>query len=309
MTLVRAATGFSWLCGIPLLRRLIQGQSWFAFAADWPAAVGPHWSQHIMSVPVSDRFHAKQGRSIGRWTVTSDTGRFLVVYLKRHYELPRWRGLFAVVCPSWAGSPGRLEWNHLAQAQSMGIPVPRAVAAGEWLRPWGRLQSFLAVEELTGMLPLHELIPLAAQRLSQRDFQTWKRGLLAELSRLTVLLHRQRFYHKDYYLCHFYASEADIATVPESWTGRLVMIDFHRLGNHRYLWPWYSIKDLAQLLYSSDVAGVTPRDRIRFWRGYRRGCWGQATRPLVWFRVAIVWKWKLYQRHRMRRLARTRRND
>ena len=37
--------------------------------------------------------------------------------------------------------------------------MPRAVAAGEWVGPWGRLQGFLAVEELTGMLPGARRVP------------------------------------------------------------------------------------------------------------------------------------------------------
>ncbi len=29
------------------------------------------------------------------------------------------------------------------------------------------------------------------------------------------------------------------------------------------------MKDLAQLLYSSEIAGVDPRDRLYFWQMYR----------------------------------------
>ena len=50
------------------------------------------------------------------------------------------------------------------------------------LQPGGRLQSFLAVEELTDMLPLHEAVPLAHRNLAPDDFARWKRGLTAALA-------------------------------------------------------------------------------------------------------------------------------
>ena len=297
-TLASAPTGGSFL------RRLLRGRRWVACDRDWPAFAGAGWQQRIMTEEVVDRFHAKQGRSIGRWTLTSDTGSSLVVYLKRHYILPRWHGLLATLFPHRAWSPGRQEWEHLATAKAAGIPVPRAVAVGELLGSWGRLQSFLAVEELAGMLPLHEAVPLAFQRLSADEFARWKRGLVAEMARLTRELHRRRGFHKDLYLCHFYVAERDITTPPDSWAGRVVMIDFHRLGRHPALWAWYTVKDLGQLLYSSAVAGVTARDRVRFWKLYRGGDWGGATRPPSWLRTGIAWKWRQYDRQRVRRAAR-----
>src|SRR4030095_3581815 len=83
----------------------------------------------------------------------------------------------------------------------------------------GRLQSFLAIEELTGMLALHQAIPLAAQTLAPAVFQHWKAGLTRELARLARFLHERRHFHKDLYLCHFYIPRADTQTLPE-WRGR-----------------------------------------------------------------------------------------
>jgi heptose I phosphotransferase len=156
------------------------------------------------------------------------------------------------------------------------------VAGGEYIGPWGRLRSFLAVEELAGMLPLHEAVPLAASRLEPADFDRWKRGLAEEMARLTHHLHQARWFHKDLYLCHFYIAEEDTGRLAE-WRGAVRLIDLHRLTQHRWTWLWWRAKDLAQLLYSSDVPGVTLRDRLHFWRAYL------AADPLGWRTRWLRW--------------------
>jgi heptose I phosphotransferase len=259
-------------------RRLLRGGWRWRQAPDWPAFAGPDWPDRIMGAAVTDRFHAKQGRSIGRWSLSDGGGR-LSVYLKRHYVLPRWRGWLATLWPGGDWSDAMQESRHLEWARANGFPVPRAVASGETIGPWGRLQSFLAVEELAGMLPLHEAVPLAAGRLSAAEFARWKRGLVAEAARLVRGLHDRRRFHKDLYLCHFYSPEADTRLSPATWRGRVFLIDLHRLGFHPITAAWWRCKDLGQLLYSSEVPGVTARDRLRFarlYRGGRRGlfdCW------------------------------------
>jgi Lipopolysaccharide kinase (Kdo/WaaP) family len=259
---------------------------------DWPEFVGADWLDRIMSVEVTDRLFRKQGRSIARWTLTAADGRQLVVYLKRHYKLPRSHGLLAVLFPSRVRSPGFQEWEHLEWAEKQGLPVPRAMTAGELVGPHGRLQSFIAIAELTDMLPLHEAVPLAEQSLDVSAFDQWKHTLTDELVRLSVAFHGRKAFHKDWYFCHFYIDEADTRRVPDEWNGRVRVIDLHRMARHRWTGLWRKAKDLAQLLYSSDVAGVTDADRKAFWEGYRR-----STR-LPWL-VALLaqMKWRLYRRH------------
>src|SRR5262249_12514526 len=175
---------------------------------DWERFAGPDWDRRIMTLTVTDRLHEKQGRSIARLTLHA-AGGTLVVYLKRHHRLPRWRGPMAAPLPRHARSPAFEEWDNLERLRREGFPVPRAVAAGQFLSPGGRLRSVLAVEELTGMLALHEAIPLASRRLSPADFAAWKRGLTRALAGLCRRLHERRFFHKDLYLCHFYVAQAD----------------------------------------------------------------------------------------------------
>lgn len=255
---------------------------------DWDTHFPPEWKNTIMSVSVTDRLHEKQGRSIARWTITPD----FVVYLKRHYKLPFRDGLRAVLFPKRAASPGLQEWEHLAIATKLGIPIPKAVSVGEWLQPKGKLSSFIAVQELTNQLPLHEAIPLASQKLSPVEFRRWKNGLIKELVRLSHLFHSHNYFHRDWYLCHFYIHENDIGSVPNDWTNRVTVIDLHRMTHQRFKSFMYRAKDLAQLLYSSTPIGVTPRDRLQFWAVYRRSL--SKSSLVKWLALR---KWKLYQRH------------
>jgi heptose I phosphotransferase len=276
-------------------RRLFGGVKRLCHRPDWDQFAGAGWAERIMTTAVTDRFHAKQGRSTGRWVLHGPEGR-LAVYLKRHYRLPWWRGWLACLFPNRGWSPALQEVRHLEWALAQGFPVPRVAAAGEFIGPWGRLQSFLAVEELTGMVPLHEAIPAAKARLAPAAFRVWKRGLAIELARLTRELHRRRWFHKDLYLCHFYIPETDAAAFP-SWTGRVHLIDLHRLARHPWTWRMWQVKDLAQLLYSSEVAGVDARDRLWFWRAYL----GADHRRASWLRWLVRFKWRRYRRHNAKR--------
>jgi hypothetical protein len=271
---------------------------------EWADFAGTGWLEQILSVSTPDRFHAKQGRSIGRWTLEASDGRKLVVYLKRHFELPRRHGLGAKLFPRMGWSPGWQEWEHLQWAEQQGLPVPRTWAAGEFRGPGLKIQSFLAVEELAGMLPLHEAVPLAWQRLGISGFAEWKRTLIAETARLTRELHRRRCFHNDLYLCHFYIAETDTAITPTNWRERVVMIDFHRMAHRRWGWQWGVIKDLAQFRYSAAVPGVVPEDHAEFWKQYLTGDWHGAAPPPEWVCRAIRLKSARYQRHHDRKTAR-----
>lgn len=252
-----------------------------------------------MDVLVTDRFHAKQGRSTGRWIMQAQ-GRRLAVYLKRHYRLSRWHGLLAALWPERGWSPAMQEWDHLNWAKQQGMPVPAAVAAAEFIGPWGRLQSMLAVEELADMLPLHEAIPQAAALLDHVMFRHWKRGLTKELARLARALHERRCFHRDFYLCHFYIRGAAVEGMTE-WRGQVHVIDLHRLARHAWTWRRWQVKDLAQLLFSSEIAGVDARDRLRFWWAYQ-GATGNGF-TARWQRRWVVWKWQRYRRHNAKQAA------
>ena len=245
--------------------RLMKGTRRVWCRLEWRALAGDQWDERIMSMPVTDRSHAKQGRSTGRVILRNQFGR-MVVYLKRHRRLAWWRRALATFWPDHGWSPAFAEWRHLQWAETLGIRVPEPVAAGEFVGPGFRLESFIAIKELTGMSPLHEAIPGAEFALAASAFRSWKQKVVAEAARLTRILHQAKRYHKDLYLCHFFAFDSLDPNAHQE--GRVALIDLHRLGYHPWTsWHW-QVKDLAQLLYSSDIAGIDRRDRLRFLQLY-----------------------------------------
>jgi heptose I phosphotransferase len=318
----RRTAGVSWLVSAPpaslrrpfaaptrpkqgsLWRRLLYGVRRLCQRPDWARFAGHDWADRIMDVAVTDRFHAKQGRSTGRWVLRApdEAGREtrrLSVYLKRHYVLPWWQGLLATLWPGRGWSPALQEWRHLEWARRQGVPVPKTVAAAEYIGPRCELRSFLAVEELAGMVSLQEAIPLAAVRQDAVAFRAWKRTLAAEMARLARMLHDRRCFHKDLYLCHFYIPRDDTRSVPaDGWRGRVHLIDLHRLAHHPLIWRIWQTKDLAQLLYSSEIIGIDARDRLYFWRAYRGE--GPCRPRSPWTRRLILYRWFRYRHHNAR---------
>jgi heptose I phosphotransferase len=269
--------------------RISLGVRWTWTSDSYHASLPPDLASSIMSLESKDRLHAKQGRSTARVRFDLPTGP-LSVYLKRHYQLPWISRVLAMLNPSGKHTPGATELAHLDRARALGIRVPDAVAAGEWIGPWGTLQSFLMVAELIGCRELNEILPELKATLDAGDFERLKRKLIDEMATITTRLHRAHAFHKDLYLCHFFL-DPSISTADQC----LTLIDLHRLSEHRltgFRWRW---KDLAQLLYSTySVECITDRDRLRFWKSYRRQCSLTCSR---WQRKQVVAKAARYRKH------------
>jgi hypothetical protein len=199
----------------------------------------------------ADNYVEKQGRSTGRYLLEVG-GETLSVYVKKQYRLPWWRRAWADL----GTFPGPHEWRNLQAAAALGVRVPEAVFAGaDRDHACG---SVLAVRELEGYLPLHLYIPGALARLPEPMRRRRLRALIARLADTVRRLHDGGYYHRDLYLCHFYFRDDPAA--PDGFD--LVLIDFGRLLHSR-LTRW-RVKDLAGLLYSTDVPGVSRTDRLRF---------------------------------------------
>lgn len=271
-------------------RRVTHGQWQTQTTPAWSSVVDGDFVQTIMDWNITDDFHTKQGRSTGRLVMNDGE---LIVYLKRHWQLPLLKRLLACVHPLGSWTPAVDEWQNLLIAQRLGIAVPEPLAVGQRVGPGLLLQSFLVVRELTGMLPLHEAIPLAYSIMPSSTFTSWKQQLLFEVTAIARRLHSMHFYHKDLYLCHYYVEKPQIA---DQAPGPLTLIDFHRFARHRLFgWRW-QIKDVAQLLFSTyGVSGLDDRDREYILESYR----GTQTRTARdrWFESSVHSKTRRYLSH------------
>ena len=153
-------------------RRLVGPVCRLRTRPDWERFAGPGWVERIMDMPVTDRFHAKQGRSVGRLRLPALAGGARPAY--RLPQAPLQAPLVARTAGDALASRGLVAGLSGVGPSRMGPPAGRAGASccrrRRVHRSSRRLQSFLAVEELTDMLPLHEAIPLAAQTWLQLFF-------------------------------------------------------------------------------------------------------------------------------------------
>lgn len=235
---------------------------WQQTSPAWRQYVDTQAAQAVMDWPVNDDFHSKQGRSTGRVVLHPR----LSIYLKRHWKFTRREQLLARLKPSSNWSPAQQEWHHLQWAVQNGFQVPEPLAAGQMISANGQLLSYLAIRELTGMLALHQAIPLASSIMPAAAFSHWKQSVLEQCAAISRKLHQAGRYHKDLYLCHFYVTTPQVNT---TLPGPLAIIDLHRMGYHPLMgWRW-QIKDLAQFLYSTwGVAGIEESDRHHFIHAY-----------------------------------------
>ena len=237
-----------------------------------------------------DRRHAKQGRSTSRHRFDGPDGA-ISVYLKRHDRLPLAMRLRATLAPGAAATPAAVERSNLDHARSLGIAVPEVVAVGERVGPMGRLGGYLMVAELVGQVELNLAIPRWRRVLSPPHFESTKREILDELATIAARLHLAHTFHKDLYLCHLFV-DPDLG---EPAGARLTLIDLHRMATHRLTRARWRVKDLAQLVYSTEgVEGLDPRDLDHFWSAYAARA---GVRNLAVLRILVEAKAARYRGH------------
>ncbi|MER3415370.1 MAG: hypothetical protein C4297_04040 [Gemmataceae bacterium] len=267
----------------------------------WPQSSPARIFQAIMSIRSEDRYHSKQGRSTCRIGLgdTVSPGPAVApraVFLKRFHRAACWRRLLALLSSSSAKTPACHEWKHLLWAKRAGITVPEPLACGEQSGPGLSVSGFLMVAALDEHTPVHEALPLYYAGWPSQEFVRWKRRVIAAMARIVQRLHRCRRFHRDLYLCHFFVPNRT------TWHAQdVALIDLHRLTYRSWCTARARTKDLAQLLFSSYLPGVTCMDRWRFLYQYLYPERLKQHRRLI---RAIVRKAGIYEAKAVRRRAR-----
>ena len=178
------------------------------------------------------------------------------------------------------------EWEAISRLQALGIRTANVVGKGR--RGWNpaRIDSFVVMEALEGMVTLEDLTADGGGLQGPRQVLL-KRNLITQLADITRTLHANGFNHRDYYLCHFMILDRCWG----KWQGtdplELYLIDLHRIQSRRKVPQRWLVKDLGGLLFSALDCGLTSRDILRFVRRYRRQPWRQCLEqgPMFWKKV------------------------
>ena len=154
------------------------------------------------------------------------------------------------------------EWRALERLHQVGVPTMTAVAYGERGSNPADQHSFIVTEELAPTVSLEDL---SIDWVKQPPAPALKRALIAEVARMTGMMHRAGVNHRDCYICHFLL-HTDRPITPE--TLKLSVIDLHRAQTRPKITLRWRNKDLAALYFSALDIGLTRRDKLRFLKGY-----------------------------------------
>jgi heptose I phosphotransferase len=121
--------------------------------------------------------------------------------------------------------------------------------------------SFIVTEELAPTVSLEDF---SIDWVKQPP-EPLKRALIAEVARMTGMMHRAGVNHRDCYICHFLLHTDKPVTADDF---KLSVIDLHRAQTRAKITRRWRDKDLAALYFSALDIGLTRRDKLRFLKGY-----------------------------------------
>ena len=154
------------------------------------------------------------------------------------------------------------EWQAIQRLYEVGVPTMTAVAYGERGANPADQHSFIVTQELAPTISLEDL---SMDWLKQPPEPRLKRALIAEVARMTGMMHRAGVNHRDCYICHFLLHTDKPVTADDF---KLSVIDLHRAQVRSRISQRWRNKDLAALYFSILDIGLTRRDKLRFLKGY-----------------------------------------
>lgn len=223
------------------------------FAERWTESDVFDQVQKIQGPPV----RAKEGRRTLRFELAG-----------KHYYLKHHRGVgWGEICKSWLSlrapvTSARNEWEALNLLRQLGVETLEPLAYGIRGRNPARLESFVITRELTGTIPLEDLVkrwPHQPPSFKQRS------ALIKAVAATTRVMHKNGINHRDLYLCHFLLRCDSDPLQPV-----LHIIDLHRAQCRKRVPTRWLVKDLGSIYFSSLDIGLSRHDVLRFLRFYFR---------------------------------------
>ncbi|RBH57959.1 MULTISPECIES: lipopolysaccharide core heptose(I) kinase RfaP [Pseudomonas] len=156
------------------------------------------------------------------------------------------------------------EWRAIQRLQEVAVPTMTAVAYGERGSNPADQHSFIVTEELAPTISLEDF---SMDWPKQPPEPRLKRALIAEVARMTGMMHRAGVNHRDCYICHFLLHTDKPVTAEDL---KLSVIDLHRAQTRAAIPARWRNKDLAALYFSVLDIGLSRRDLLRFLKGYFR---------------------------------------
>jgi heptose I phosphotransferase len=164
------------------------------------------------------------------------------------------------------------EWLAIPALNRAGVMTPAVAGKGLRGRAPARLESFVVMEALDGMVSLEDLARDWRGLEGGRRTQL-KRALLDRIAAIARRMHGAGMNHRDFYLCHFLVRDRDWSKWKAGEELQLVLIDLHRVQTRERVPERWLVKDLGGLLFSAFDAGLTRRDLLRFIAAYRQRPW------------------------------------
>ena len=209
-------------------------------------------SGHVLSKPGwGKRYRARLELKIN--------GQTVFVFLKR-YQGETGRNLLQRRFED--GEPTAIairEVRVAAALEKMGITTFKPLAWG-WQGSWGtRQKSFLVMSQVPG-ISMERWLEKTTIATTPADWQK-KKALVKEVALLARKFHGAGWFHRDFYLCHIFISEA-------GGNSQFALVDLARVFRPRWRIERWRIKDLAQLNYSASPKDFSRPMRLRFAHDY-----------------------------------------
>ncbi len=146
------------------------------------------------------------------------------------------------------------EVNVANALEKIGIRTFHPLAWG-WTKGWGvRQKSFVVMSQVPGN---------SIERWLTTVNLNWRQKLrlVEQVAKFARSLHKNGWFHRDFYLCHIFIQELD-------GSYQLALVDLARMFQPRWRVRRWQIKDLAQLNYSALTKDFSKTMRLRFVKIY-----------------------------------------